>query len=148
MSYEPLSGRYPFPEARLAGICSLMWAQLNDKPCTGSTLADPQFHLDPENVIHETIGAAQAAPVVDGLEDRRLLAAPITEFPISTGSPGITAGPDANLWFTLSDDKIGRITRTARSPCSPYFLLSDQAASHPVPMAIFGSRIEAKIKSA
>ncbi len=44
---------------------------------------------------------------------------PITEFPISTGSPGITAGPDANLWFTLSDDKIGRITPDGQVTCSP-----------------------------
>jgi serine/threonine protein kinase/tetratricopeptide (TPR) repeat protein len=32
VSYELLSGRYPFPEARLAGMRSLMRAQLNDKP--------------------------------------------------------------------------------------------------------------------
>ena len=32
MSYELLSGRYPFPEARLAGMRPLMRAQLNDKP--------------------------------------------------------------------------------------------------------------------
>ena len=32
VSYELLSGRYPFPEARLAGMRPLMRAQLNDKP--------------------------------------------------------------------------------------------------------------------
>ena len=32
VSYELLSGRYPFPEARLAGMRPLMQAQLNDKP--------------------------------------------------------------------------------------------------------------------
>ncbi len=32
VSYELLSGRYPFPEARLAGMRSLMRAQLNDTP--------------------------------------------------------------------------------------------------------------------
>jgi streptogramin lyase len=36
----------------------------------------------------------------------------ITEFPIPTSGPiDITAGPDGNLWFTLTDaDQIGRIT--------------------------------------
>ena len=32
VSYELLSGRYPFPEARLDGMRALMRAQLNDKP--------------------------------------------------------------------------------------------------------------------
>ncbi len=32
VSYELLSGRYPFPQARLDGIRALMRAQLNDKP--------------------------------------------------------------------------------------------------------------------
>jgi len=32
VSYERLSGRYPFPEARLAGMRPLMQAQLSDKP--------------------------------------------------------------------------------------------------------------------
>ena len=32
VSYELLGGRYPFPEARLAGMRPLMQAQLNDKP--------------------------------------------------------------------------------------------------------------------
>ncbi len=32
VSYELLSGRYPFPEARLGGMRPLMQAQLNDKP--------------------------------------------------------------------------------------------------------------------
>ena len=37
----------------------------------------------------------------------------ITEFPVPTadsGPEGITAGPDGNLWFTESWNKIGRIT--------------------------------------
>ena len=36
----------------------------------------------------------------------------ITEFPVPSGSPEfITAGPDGNLWFTLSfGNSIGRIT--------------------------------------
>src|SRR5262249_46760328 len=50
----------------------------------------------------------------------------ITEFPLPTGvtgSNGITAGPDGNLWFTgyamnstgqFTDSKIGRITPTAQ----------------------------------
>jgi uncharacterized repeat protein (TIGR01451 family) len=49
-------------------------------------------------------------PVLEIVEDRCLLAAPITEFPIPDGSRGITAGPDGSLWFTLLDDQIGRIT--------------------------------------
>ncbi len=49
-------------------------------------------------------------PVVASLEDRRLLAAPITEFPIPAGAAGITSGPGGNLWFTLAGDQIGRIT--------------------------------------
>jgi virginiamycin B lyase len=49
-------------------------------------------------------------PVVAGLEDRHLLTAPIAEFPIPAGAAGITSGPDGNLWFTLVDDQIGRIT--------------------------------------
>ena len=32
VAYEVLSGRYPFPEARLGGMRPLMQAQLNDKP--------------------------------------------------------------------------------------------------------------------
>ncbi len=32
VAYEMLSGRYPFPEARLAGMRPLMRAQLNDRP--------------------------------------------------------------------------------------------------------------------
>ncbi|WP_435011952.1 serine/threonine-protein kinase PknK (plasmid) [Tundrisphaera lichenicola] len=32
VGYELLSGRYPFPEARMAGVRPLMQAQLNDKP--------------------------------------------------------------------------------------------------------------------
>jgi uncharacterized repeat protein (TIGR01451 family) len=49
-------------------------------------------------------------PVVAGLEDRRLLAAPITEFSVPAGARGIAAGPGGDLWFTLADDQIGRIT--------------------------------------
>jgi uncharacterized repeat protein (TIGR01451 family) len=64
-------------------------------------------------------------PELEALEDRCLLAAPITEFPISAGSRAITAGPDGNLWFTLADDQIGRITPTGQFtafpiPQSPY----------------------------
>jgi hypothetical protein len=42
-------------------------------------------------------------PAVEALEDRRLLAAPITEFPIPAGSSGIAAGPDGNLWCLTID---------------------------------------------
>ena len=41
VSYELLSGRYPFSEARLAGMRPLMRAQLNDKP-------RPLAEVDPE----------------------------------------------------------------------------------------------------
>jgi virginiamycin B lyase len=49
-------------------------------------------------------------PVVASLEDRHLLAAPITEFSMPAGAQGIVAGPGDSLWFTLADDQIGRIT--------------------------------------
>src|SRR5690349_12794015 len=65
-------------------------------------------------------------PAVEALEDRCLLAAPITEFPISAGSRAITAGPDGNLWFTLADDQIGRITPAG------------QVTAFPVPQSPFG----------
>jgi tetratricopeptide (TPR) repeat protein len=41
VAYEVLSGRYAFPEARLAGMRSLMQAQLNDKP-------KPLIEVNPE----------------------------------------------------------------------------------------------------
>jgi Planctomycete extracellular len=51
---------------------------------------------------------------METLEDRRLLAGVIAEYPIPTPSSfpaGITAGPDGNLWFTEGfANKIGRIT--------------------------------------
>src|SRR5262249_36138266 len=55
-------------------------------------------------------------PILEKLEDRCLLAAGISEFPLRSGAPlpvGITAGPagDNSLWFTESAlGKIGRIS--------------------------------------
>ena len=49
VSYELLSGRYAFPEARLAGMRPLMQAQLNDK-------ARPLIEVNPE--VPPTIAAA------------------------------------------------------------------------------------------
>jgi streptogramin lyase len=54
--------------------------------------------------------------ILEPLEDRRLLAVSITEFPIPTTGAGffaITTGPDGNLWFTESNsDKVGTINPT------------------------------------
>jgi uncharacterized repeat protein (TIGR01451 family) len=58
-------------------------------------------------------------PALEALEGRQLLAAPITEFPIPAGAAGITAGPDGNLWFTLFDNEIGRITPTGQVTVFP-----------------------------
>src|SRR5690348_6283861 len=59
----------------------------------------------------------RARPRLEGLEDRCLLSANITEFPVPTTnanlSHGITAGPDGNLWFTeYGVSKIGMINPT------------------------------------
>jgi hypothetical protein len=55
----------------------------------------------------------RARPRLEGLEDRCLLSATITELatPTAGANPaGITAGPDGNLWFTeLSANRIGMI---------------------------------------
>jgi virginiamycin B lyase len=57
------------------------------------------------------------------LEDRRLLAATIHEFPIPTPNAfpvGIASGPDGNLWFAQSDSNaIGRITPTGTISAFP-----------------------------
>jgi len=61
----------------------------------------------------------QARPRLEGLEDRCLLSATITEFPITTANAGpdeITAGPDGNLWFTdLQANAIGTINPTTHA---------------------------------
>jgi virginiamycin B lyase len=53
-------------------------------------------------------------PALEGLEERCLLAAGLTEFPIPTpgsGPLGITTGPDGNLFFTENaTNNIGRVT--------------------------------------
>jgi streptogramin lyase len=56
--------------------------------------------------------ANRARPRLEGLEDRCLLSATITEFPIPSANASlwITGGPDGNLWFTEGiGDKIGEI---------------------------------------
>ncbi len=58
-------------------------------------------------------------PMVAVLEDRLLLAAPITEFAIPAGARTIVSGPGGNLWFTLADDHIGRITPSGQATTSP-----------------------------
>jgi len=65
----------------------------------------------------------RSRPVVEILEDRRLLASPISEFSIPSTVPaaspyGITNGPDGNLWFTEqglagANQQIGQVTTAA-----------------------------------
>src|SRR5258707_14559085 len=65
----------------------------------------------------------RSRPAVEFLEDRRLLASPISEFPIPSTLPaaspyGITNGPDGNLWFTEqglagANQQIGQVTTAA-----------------------------------
>jgi streptogramin lyase len=65
----------------------------------------------PERVRGASSRHRRHRPVVECLEDRRLLSA-ITEFPLPAGDEpagGLTVGPDRNLWFTDSSG-IGRIT--------------------------------------
>ncbi len=67
-------------------------------------------------------------PALEVLENRRLLAAPITEFSVPARSAGFTAGPDGNFWFTLVDNQIGRITPAG------------QVTTFPIPATDLGPR--------
>ncbi len=77
-------------------------------------------------IVMKNSGRLRQRPSLETLEGRLLLAAPITEFPIPAGSPGITNAPDGDLWFTLFDNQIGRVTPNG------------QVTAFPVPETTFG----------
>ncbi len=77
----------------------------------GGRLSSAPIHRRGSRRGQKAKRAARAS--VESLEVRRLHAAVIHEFPITTasGPTGITAGPDGNLWFTENTaNRIGRIT--------------------------------------
>ena len=73
-------------------------------------------------------GRSERPPALqlETLEDRCLLSAGITEFPVPTASSQpsrIASGPDGNLWFTeLTGNQIDRITPagTITDVCRPH----------------------------